>query len=110
MGCGGKTMPEGGLDQIFREQLPHSFERVHRFLHCFRGTPIHKIGVNENACVFEGCRHQRGLIDGNPFLDLLQQTVRCRFKACRYGDAAGGCQEAAEVRRESFFKADISPP
>src|SRR4029077_17503099 len=98
MGCGGEAMPEGGLNQVCREQLSNPFKRVDRFLHCFRGTTVHEIGMNENACVFEGRRHECGLIDGNPFLDLLQQTVRCRFESRRYGDAARGCQETAEVR------------
>ena len=110
MGCGGKTMPEGGLNQICREQLPHPFKRVDRFLHCLRGTTVHEISVNQNACVFQGRCHERSLIDGYPFLDLFQQTVRGSFESCRHGDATGGCQKAAQVRRECLFKADIAPP
>ena len=75
MGCGREAMPEAGLNEVCSEELSHSFERVQRFLYGLRGTAVHKIGMNENACVFKRCRHKRSLIDGNPFFNLFQQPV-----------------------------------
>jgi hypothetical protein len=66
--------------------------------------------MDQNACIFERCCHKGGLVDGNPFLDLLQQTVRCRFESRSDGDATGGGEETAQVRRERLFKSDIAPP
>ena len=110
VGRGGEAMPEGRLNEVCCDQLPHPLQRVHRFLDRLRGAAVHEVSKDENACVFEGRRHKRGVIDGNPFLDLLQQPVRGRLESRRHRDATGGRQEAAEVRRKCFFKADIAPP
>src|SRR3970040_3050771 len=71
MGRGGEAMPKSRLNEVCREQLPHPFERVDRFLHRLRGTTVHEIGIDENVCVFEGRCHERSLTNGNPFLGFV---------------------------------------